>query len=111
MRRLPHEADMLHGPSLRPVQDHRGNTGRAFVGRRTINTPGFEQRPGGGVGAAGRDTYWPSMRSAGQERPKRDDPPHSTALGHIKQGLRIGAPPLMGLGAPKYDEALPATPR
>ena len=48
VRRLPHEADMLHCPSLRRVQDHRGNTGRAFVGRRTINAPGFEQRPRGG---------------------------------------------------------------
>src|SRR5512132_1501839 len=101
MWRLPHEADMLHCASLRRVQDNRGDTGRAFVGRRTINTPGFEQRPRGRVGTAGRDTYGPSMRSAGQERPKRDDPPHPTALGHIEQRIRIAAPSLMGLGAAK----------
>src|SRR5688500_16657448 len=110
MRRLPHEADMLHCPSLRRVQDHRGNTGWAFVGRRTVNGPGFEQRTRGRSGAADRDTYRPSMRSAGQERPKRDEPPHPTALGHIEQCLRIGAPSLMGLGAAKQEEAVPATP-
>src|SRR5712691_4524035 len=110
MRRLPHEADMLHSPSLRRVQDDRGNTRRTFVGRRTINAPGFEQRPRGGVGAAGRDPYGPGMRSARQERPERDDPPHPTALGHVKERLRIGVPSLMGLRAAKQEEAVPALP-
>src|SRR5712691_3210071 len=102
---------MLHSPSLRRVQDDRGNTGRAFVGRRAIDAPGFEQRPRAGVGAAGGDTYWPGMRSARQERPERDDPPHSTALGHIEERLRIGLPPLVGLRAAKQEEAVPAISR
>src|ERR1700682_1598707 len=101
---------MLHSPSLRRIQDDRRNTGRAFVARRTINAPGFEQRPRGGVGAASRDTYGPGMRSARQERPERDDPSHTTALGHIEELLRIGLPSLMGLEAAKEEEAVPAIP-
>src|SRR6266702_4003956 len=101
---------MLHSPSLRRVQDDRGNARRAFVGRRAIDAPGFEQRPRGGVGAASRDTYGPGMRIARQERPERDDPPHPTALGHVKKRLRIGLPPLVGLGAAKQQEAVPAVP-
>src|SRR5713226_6425681 len=101
---------MLHAPSLRRVQDDRGNTGRAFVGRTTIDAPGFEQRPRAGVGAAGGDTYWSGMRSARQERPERDDPPHPTALGHIEERLRIGLPPLVGFRAAKQEETVPAIP-
>src|SRR6266849_10311782 len=101
---------MLHSPSLRCVQDDRGNASRALVGRRTINAPGFEQRLRGRVGAASRDRYGPGMRSARQERPERDDPPHPTALGHIKKRLRIGLPPLVRLGAAKQEEAVPAIP-
>src|SRR5512132_553031 len=102
---------MLYSPSLRRVQDDRGNTGRAFVGGRAIDAPGFEQRLRGGVGAAGRDTYWPGMRSARQERPERDDPPHPTALGHVEERLRIGLPPLMGLRAAEQEEAVPSISR
>src|SRR5918992_710414 len=97
MRRLPHEAQMRHSASLRGVQYYRGNTGRAFVVRTTINAPGFDQRPPGGIGGTCCDTYWTRVRSASQERPERDDPPHATALGDIKEHLRVGAPLLMWL--------------
>src|SRR4029453_4007791 len=107
---MPHEADVLHSTSLRRVQDDRGNAGRAFVGRTTIDAPGFEQRARGGVGAAGGDTYRPGMRSARQERPERDDPPHPAALGHIEERLRIGPPPLMGPRATETEQAVPALP-
>src|SRR5207247_9881322 len=70
--------------------------------------PRFEQRPHGGIGAAGRDTYRPGMRSAGQERPERHDPPHPAALGHIEERFGIGAPPLMGLRSAKQEEAVSA---
>src|SRR5258708_34277462 len=99
---------MLHAPSLRRVQDDRGNTGRAFVGRTMIDAPGFEQRPRAGVGAAGVDTYWSGMRSARQERPERDDPPHPTALGHMEERLLIGLPPRVGFRAAKQDDPVPA---
>src|SRR5712691_8107502 len=102
---------MLHSPSLRRVQDDRGNTGRAFVGRRAIDAPGFEQRSRGGIGAAGRDTYWPGMRSAREPRAERNDPPHPTALGHIEERGRIRAPLVMGLRAAKQEEPVCALPR
>src|SRR5947209_11068987 len=88
---------MRYSPSLRGVQDDRRNTGRAFVGRPTIDAPGFEHRSPGGVAGAPGDTYWTGMRRARQERSERDDPPDSTALGHIEERLRIGAPLLMRL--------------
>src|SRR6267142_4790685 len=100
---------MLHVASRRRVEDDRRNTGRAFVGWQTIDAPRFEQRSHGGIGAAGRDTYRPGMRSAGQERPERHDPPHPAALGHIEERVRIGAPPLMGLRPAKQEEAVSAS--
>src|SRR5438128_2224552 len=63
VRRLPHEADVPDSHSLRGVEENRGNAGRAFVRRPTINAPRLEQRPRGGVAASARDTYWPRMRS------------------------------------------------
>src|SRR5205809_5553630 len=48
------------------------------------------------------------MRSARQERPERNDPAHPTALGRIKEGFRIGAPPLVGLRATEQEDAFPA---
>src|SRR6267378_3971470 len=99
---------MRHSTSFRGVQDDRGNTGRAFVARTTIDAPGFEHRSPSGVAGASCDTCWTGMRRASQKRPERDDPPHSTALGHIKERLRIGAPLLMGLRAAKQKEAVSA---
>src|SRR4029450_8802542 len=101
---------MLYASSLPRVEDDRGNPGGAFVGRRTIDAPGLEQRPRGGGGTASRDAYRPSMRSAREERPERDDLPHPTALGHIKERFRIGLPPLVGFRAAKQEEAVPAIP-
>src|SRR2546429_9763954 len=91
MGRLPHQAEIRYSTSLRGVQDDRGNTGRAFIGRTTIDAPGFEHRAPGGVAGASGDTYWTGMRRAGQERPDRDEPPHSTTLPLIEKGLPIGA--------------------
>src|SRR3989442_2073017 len=106
--RLPQEADMFVSPSTRRVQDDRRNTGRAFVGWQAIDAPSLEQRSHGGIGAAGRNTYRPSMRSSRQERPERDDPLHPTAFGHVEERLRIGAPPLVGLRPAKQEEAVSA---
>src|SRR5204863_7779865 len=100
---------MLDVPSLRRVKDDGRNTGRAFVGWQTIAAPAFEQRSHGGIGAAGRDTYRPGMRSAGQERPERHDPRHPAALGHIEERLRVGAPSLVGLRPAKQEEAVSAS--
>src|SRR6266436_1327262 len=101
---------MRHSTSLRGVQDDRGNPGRAFVARPTVNAPGLEHRPPGGVGAASRDTDWTRVRSAGQERPERDDPRHPTAFGHVEERLGVGAPPLMWLAAAKQEQAVAAIP-
>src|SRR5207245_8240487 len=76
-----------------------------------IDAPGFEPRSPGGVAGASGDTYWTGMRRASQERSKRDDPPHSAALGHIEERLRIGAPLLMRLRAAKQESAVAAIPR
>src|SRR5262249_5347684 len=114
MRRLSHEADVLDSSFLRRVQDDRRNAGRTFVGRTPIDAPGLEERPRGGVGATGRDTHRPGMRSASQQRPERDDPPDATALGHAEERLRIGAPLLMWLRAAEQQQTVPAirwTPR
>jgi hypothetical protein len=50
------------------------------------------------------------MRSAGQQRAERDDPLHSTALGHTEERVRVGAPFLMRFRAREQEEAVAAIP-
>src|SRR5262245_4898311 len=99
---------MLQSQSLGGVQDDRGNAGRAFVGGRTIDAPGLEQRSGGGIGAASGDPDRPCMRSTGQEGSERDDLFHPAALGHTEKRFRVGAPPLMRLRATEQQQAISA---
>src|SRR6202171_5381589 len=101
---------MRHSASRRGLEDHRGDTGRAFVGRRAMNAPGVDQRPPGGVGAACRDLYRTGMRSARQKRSNRDDPLDPTAFGHVEERPRIGPPLLMWLGPTEQEQALAAFP-
>src|SRR5207253_10014902 len=104
VRRLSHEADVPDARSLRSIQDDGGNTRRAFVGRTAKDTPRFEQRLRGGIGAAARDPYRSGVRSARQERPQRYHPFHATALGYTEERFRIRAPPLMGLRPAKQEQ-------
>src|SRR5262249_19213218 len=74
VRSLAHEAQMRHAPTLRRVQDDRGDARGAFVGWRAKDAPGFEERSPHGIGTAPRDGHGTRVGRAREERAQRDDP-------------------------------------
>ena len=105
MGRLPPHGARRHAAALCRVRDDGGNAGRAFIARAAWPQPArLEPCVPGEVGAAARDAWGPGMRHGREDRPQRHDPLHPALRGDLQEQGGVGAPPPLGLHAPKQEQ-------